>query len=297
MKTVKTLKEKNEHSEKNSREKDVEIKKLKEFNAKKDETLDELKRNLDDLRNQLKNVREQLTTEMEKKDEKTKNCFKVMIENQTKKNDQLNIEIADLQTFADRSSKLHLTLSDKQLLTNDHYACSLLPEKYDQYNEVKRWQDLIQEMEEDNSRCRYLRRLRESINRYSETIYSSTFEERFDNLCQMLSPGAFQGPFLKIVCSNITKHFCVKVFHKFNDFKTEIEKNSDKKTCKIQTHPDVCSYYVDRCLYVMLWLYMPPNGMYLLRKTNQQIYLPNGGIVDNMWWLGGTEDSIVLYKR
>ena len=134
------------------KEKDIEIIKLKELNTEKDETLNMLKNDFDNLKNQL----EQLTNKIKRNEEQT----------------------IDLQTFAERMSKLHSALSNQSLERNNHYATTLFQHDYDKNEEVTKWNEMVKEVNEDDNECNYLETLKYSINQYKETTYSPTFKKR-----------------------------------------------------------------------------------------------------------------------
>ena len=133
--TVKNLKEQ-------SIKKDVEIEQLKELNANKDETLNELKRDFEDLKNQF----QQMTNNIETKEKETKHILNEIIENQTLKSQQLSKDIKDLKIFLERTSKLHYILSEERLRRNYNYGTTLFQAKYNQNEEVQKWNEMVKEI-------------------------------------------------------------------------------------------------------------------------------------------------------
>ena len=219
--TVKNLKEKSDEAEEKLKEKDIEIKQLKELNTEKDKTLSSLKHDIGDLKRQLKNAGKRLT-EMERNKIQTNDL--VNLTQQSKKFDKFDEDIDNLKTFAKRISKLHYTLSEKWLRTNYHHSSTLLQEKYDKDKDVTQWNELIKEVVEDDNKCQYLETLKASMNRCKETIYSSTYEERFKNFCYFTPLGIFCYPFIRIgFGSPYNKFICVKSFGNYSDFEKELE--------------------------------------------------------------------------
>ena len=294
--TVKNLKEKSDQGEEKLKEKDIEIEQLKELNTKKVETLNTLKRDFEDLKIQFENVREQLTTKNEINEEHTNDRFKEMNENltqQSKNVAQFKGEIGNLQTFAERISKLHYNLSELYLRKNNHYSLTLLQEKYDENEEVTKWNDMVKEVDEDDNECNYLETLKSSINQYKETIYSPTYEERLENLCYS-TPGVDHYPFMRIGCHEFTESICVKTFLSLKNFNKEIRRN-EERSCKTQNDMYTYSYYVGHRLHVLFWT---SSEVFLLHSSNEEekLNLPNGKVVklDNIFNYK-VQDSIVLY--
>ena len=293
--TVKNLKEKSDQGEEKLKEKDMEIIKLKELNTEKDETLNTLKNDFDNLKNQL----EQLTNKIKRNEEETNKCFKKINKNQTEQSidiDQFKENINNLQTFAERISKLHCILSDKRLQTNYQYTSTLLQENYDQDEVVRNWNGMIRKVNEDENGCEYLETLTASINEYKKTIYSSTYEERLSNFCCLTPEGIYCAPFIKIGCHEHTESICVTTFNNLEDFKQE-NNSSYGASCKIQYDPYSYSYYVGDCLHVVFWT--PDVNVYLLHNSNEErkLDIPNGVVVnlDNILNLYMVQDSFVLY--
>ena len=160
--TIKNLKEQ-------SNQKDVEIEQLKETNANKDETLNELKRDFEYLKNQF----QQMKKKNETKEAEKSNLLNEYIENQMQKSQELIKDVDNLKKFSERTSRLHHTLSDKWLQRNLHYRYTLFNEHYDQDEEVQKWNEMVNEVNEDENECNYLKTLKSSINRHKETIYST----------------------------------------------------------------------------------------------------------------------------
>ena len=273
--TVKTLKEKSE-------QKDLEIAQLKEWNTKKDETINAMEQDLGSLKNKLDDVRVQLATQVKNNEEK-------VVQN--------NENIGNLQKFADTLSKLHYTLSNKWLRMKIDHGNTLLQENYNNDEDVKKWNHLVKELNkvEDNT-CEFLETLKDSINQYSETVYSPEYKERLEMLHSM-TPLGTGFPFLRVASSEHFDSICVKSFFDLEDFDREVRRGiNERRFCEIQNEQDVFSYYDDDTLNVVLW------GLYnvqLLHNSNeeQNIELPNGVAVkvDNLesfTVLG----SIVLFK-
>ena len=270
---VKNLKERSDEGEKKLKEKDIEIEQLKELNTEKDETLNSLKNDIEALKSQLEDACKRLT-EMEINKKQTNNLSNQT--QQSKKFDQFDEDIDNLKTFAKRISKLNYILSEKCLRTNYHYSFTLLQEVYDEDKDVIQWNELIKEVDEDDNKCQYLERFKDSINQYKETIYSSTFEGRLENFCFFTPLGLLHNSFTRIGCPSNIKSICVKTFTTYNDFNKEIERKDEIRTCKIQNDYDVCSYYVGDCFHVAVALSC--GKVYLLHKSNEKekLELPNG---------------------
>ena len=274
--TVKNLKEKSDEGGKKLKEKDIEIENLKELNATKDETLNALRQHFDDLKIQLENVCKQ----------------------QAEIVPQFKKDIDNLKTFAERTSNMHFTLSDRLLQTNRNYNSTLLQKEYDKNKEVTKWNEMIKEVVEDDNKCNYLETLKTSINQYKETVYSSTYEERLENFCLMSPQGFFRDgiDFIRIGCPRNIDYICVKCFDNYNDFDKDFERKDEKRTCKVQNDPNVYSYYVGDCLHVVVALLC--GDVFLLHKSNEEekLHLPNGrkSKIDEFsnYWV---HYSIVLY--
>ena len=295
--TVKNLKKKSDQGEEKLKEKEIEIKQLKELNTKKDKTLSALKYDLENLKSQLENVREQLTTKNEINEEHTNDRFKEINENQTQQSKnvaQFKGEIDNLQTFAERISKLHYTLSEKYLRRNDHHRFTLLQKNYDQGDVVRKWNKIVKEVVEDDNECQYLKTLKDSINQYKETIYSSTYEERLQNFC-CFTPGIDHYPLYRIRCREFTDSICVRTYFNMEDFNKEIRRNDEKRSFKIQNDLYTYSYYVGGCLHVLIWT---SHKIFLLHSSREEekLNLPNNTVVnlDNILNYK-VQESIVLY--
>ena len=120
--------------------------------------------------------------------------------------------------------------------------------------------------------------------------------DRLNFFCS-LPLGEFHNNFIRIGCSSLTKSICVKTFSKIDDFITEVERNDDGRTFKIQNKYNNCSYNVGECLHV-LFCYSGNPEFYLLHKSNEgeKLQLPDGEKVDiddiNKYRINS---SIVLY--
>ena len=264
--TVKSLKEQ-------SNQKDLEIMKLKEANANTNKTLSELKRNFENLYKKF----EHMTEKTEKNEEETRQLLNEIFENQTEqKSQQLIKNIDNLNKFADRTSRLHHALSEELLQRDRHYSYTLLQTNYDKNEEVKKWNKMVSEINGDENECSYLKTLKSSVNRYKQTIYSTTYEERLKNFCYSAPLGEFRNFLIRIGCSSLTKSIDVKFFDNFDDFKKEVEKNERRRTLKVQNHYGICSYYIGDCLHVLFFI--NNRKTYLLHKSNKDgaQYLPDG---------------------
>ena len=237
-------------SEEKLKLKDSEIKQLKELNAKKDEKLNEM----------------------------------------NKKIEQNGDEINNLKKFAERISKLHLTLSDKYIQANDHRT--LFHEDYEEKVEIYDWNKIVGEVNEDENVCGYLETLKESINQYKKIIYCPTYEDRILNFCFLTPPGVFRGGFVKIPCLLTTECIQIEQFHDFNDF---LHHSVGK--ISFQNFGEVYSYYVAGCLHVVVNKRFR-RDVYLLHFSaeNGSIPLPNKETakIDNIWEYM-YDRSIILY--
>ena len=261
--TVKNLKEQ-------SNQKDLEIRHLKETNANTNETLNKLKRNFEDLNEKF----ERLKKRVEINEEETKQLLNEIIENKTEKSQQLIKDVENLNKFANRASLVHHALSEKWLRRNYHYDETIFQENYDKNEDVKVWNEMVDEINEDENECSYLKTLKSSVNRYKQTIYSTTYEERLKNFYYTVPLGEFRNGFIRIGCSSLTKSICVKFFNKFDDFKNEIGKNERGRTLKVQNDFHVCSYYVGYCLHVLFFFICDVQKAYLLHDSNEHEKLP-----------------------
>ena len=269
--TIKNLKEQ-------SNQKDVEIEQLKETNANKDETLNELKRDFEYLKNQF----QQMKKKNETKEAEKSNLLNEYIENQMQKSQELINDVDNLKKFSERTSRLHHTLSDKWLRSNLHYRYTLFNEHYDQDEEVQKWNEMVNEINEDENECNYLKTLKSSINRHKETIYSTSYEKRLLNFHYSSPLGRFQGAFIRIGCSfSLTKSICVNLFTDSNNFKREVENNDQKRSLGVHHDYFIYSYYIGDCLHLSLFLRGPSSYSFLLHKSNEKKKrkLPNGQVV------------------
>ena len=270
LKTLKNLQKKSDEGEEKLKEKDSEIEQLRESNTKKDVTLNELKHDVNILKNQLENVRQQLTEKIERNEEHTNKCLEELNEKQTEQSekvDHFKKNIDNLETFAERVSKLHSTLSDVNFQLNYHNYFTILQEDYDKNNEVIKWNETIKEANEDDNKCKYLKTLKGSLNRYKKTIYSSTYVERLENLCCLLPEGVLFDRFIRIECFSGPP--CVKIFGTLEDLEKEMERNDEKRTLKVQNSNIVCSYYVGECFHVVLGIHEDLK-VYLLHNSNEE---------------------------
>ena len=149
----------------NSQQKDLEIEELKKKNNEKDTRYNGLKQDFEDLKNEFN----QLTTNIENSKKQTKICFDEIKQNQTHQSNKID----NLETFADRSSKIHFTLSESKVQRNYRYSSTLLQQNYDVDKDVKEWNKIVEEVNKDDNKCLYLEILKHSVNRYKETIYLS----------------------------------------------------------------------------------------------------------------------------
>ena len=266
--TVKNLKEQ-------SNQKDVEIEQLKATNANKNETLNKLKRDFEDLKNQF----QQMTKKNETKEEQTTHLLNEIVENQTQKSQELINDVDNLKKFSEYISRLHHTLSENCLRSNLHYEYTLLNKNYNQDEEVWKWNEMVNEINEDENECNYLKTLKSSINRYKETVYSTSYEERLLNFSYSSPLGDFPDNFIRIGCSGETKSICVKlIYSNFDDFKKEVEKSDKRRVLKVQHDYYICSYYIGDCLHVLLAIVDGDFEAFLLHKSNEDeaLDLPNG---------------------
>ena len=180
LKTVKYLKEKSDQGDEKLKERDLEI--------------ELLNYEMEKLKIELENVRQETAIEIEKNEEQTFDCFN----KQSKRVEQCKEDIKNLQTFAERASKLHFTLSGRLLRENRHNDLTLLQEDYDKNKEVKEWRETTKEADEDDNECKYLRKLKDSINKYKGTIYCSTYKERMENFLHVTPQGVLCYPFVRI---------------------------------------------------------------------------------------------------
>ena len=246
LKTLKNLQKKSDEGEEKLKEKDSEIEQLKESNTKKDVTLNELKHDVNILKNQLENVRQQLTEKIERNEEHTNKCFEELNEKQTEQSetfDQIKKNIDNLETFAKRVSKLHSTLSYRDFQSNFHHYSTILQEDYDKKECVILLNETIKEANEDHNKCKYLKTLKDSLNQYKKTIYSSTYKERFENLSCLLPTGVVFNCFIRI--EFFSGPLCVKIFHTTVDLKKEMERNDEKRTFK--------SSKFKYCVFLLCW--------------------------------------------
>ena len=271
----KNLTKKSQEGEKKLKENHLEIEQLKELNRQKDEKMDELKNDVNTLKNKLENVRVELSSKIESNQQLTVNRLTEIEDHRQKQqsttNDQFKEDIQHLQTFADRVSKLHSTLSERYLQLNHHHCSTLFQEDYDNDKDVASWNKTIDEAnKDDNTSCEYLTTLTKSMNEYKKTTYPSTYKSRLENLVLSLPSGSVFQCFLRIRC--YFGSVCVKSFETFEEFQKEIDKKSDQKNtkrfCKVQNEPLVSTYCVKDCLHVVL-VGFSECSKYLLHNTNE----------------------------
>ena len=264
---VENLKEKSNQGEQKLKEKDLEITQLKASNTV-------LKQDCENLKTQLEIVREHLETKIERNCEKTNNRFKEINKKQSQqsqKSDKFKANIDNLQTYAQRSSKLHFTLSEKWLRSNRHYGFTLFQKNYDRQKNVIQWNEMIKAVNEDDSECNYLKTLKASINQYKQTIYSATYKKRFENFCYFSHEGVFYGVFGRFGCTLLTKSICFKMFGNYNDFAKEVEADDKRRMCKVQNNYNVCSYHVGDCLHVVVsYIIVDALKVYLLHNSTEE---------------------------
>ena len=279
--TVKELKQK-------GGEKDLENEELKKKNDEKDTSLNELKRDFEDLKKEF----DQLTTKIENNEKERTTCYEEVKENQAQQSNKID----DLETFADRCSKIHFTLSEKEFQRNHQHQSTLFQQDYDKNKNVKEWNKIVEEVNKQNSECPYLGKLKDSVNQYQETVYSPTYQQRLMNLCYFIPAMTIHGDFIKIGCHYGTEHICVKFNLNLAEFTKEIEKVDRQKTRKVQ-NSNVCSFYIGDCLHVVLYGYCPK--LYLLHESSEirKLDLPQGKPVKledtNFNYI--VDDSVVLY--
>ena len=104
------------------------------------------------------------------------------------------------------------------------------------------------------------------MNQYKQTIYSSTYKERFENLVWSFPEGIFFNSFIKINC--FKKSLCVKTFDSFDEFTKEVEKKDSSRLLKVQNSADIFSYHTADCLHVLL-LGFKNCHLYLLHNANE----------------------------
>ena len=220
---------------------------------------------------QLKNNR---LTDIENNGRLTNNRLTEIAQLQTQHsiaNDQFRKEIGNLNIFAERVSKLQVSLSEKNLQWDRHHYSTLFKEKYDKNNYVTLWNNTIGEANNDDNKCNYLKTLTKSMNQYKQTIYPSTYKERFENLVLSLPEGVNFNRFIKISC--LAKSLCVIIFETPRQFQDEVERNDKTRIFfKVQNSPSVFSYYIGSCLYVVMY-YPKEIKIYLLHNTNEEMKL------------------------
>ena len=267
------------------------------MNKQKDEKMNELKKDVDILKNKLENVREELSTKFDSNEQLTDNRLTkiesneqltsnrlTVIEdhhqtNQSKTNEQFQGDIQNLETFADRVSKLHATLSERYLQLNHHHCSTLFQDDYNNDKDVISWNSTIDEANKyDNTSCEYLTTLKKSMNEYKKTTYPSTYKSRLENLVLSLPSGSVFQCFLRLSCYHGS--LCVKSFETFEEFQKEVDKTDQKnmkRFCKVQNEPLVNTYSIGDCLYIVL-VGFSECSKYLLHNTkeDEKLCLPDG---------------------
>ena len=226
----------------NSQQKDLEIAQLREWNTKKDETINVMKQDFQDLKNQFKQQNMQIQRYQEEEKQKSKKIEAFQTQ-QSKRDDQHKENIANLQKFAEIISDLHLTLSQPSLKRNYIHKFTLFKESYEKEGVVMKWNTIVNEVNRDKIvNCDYLEKLKDSINQYNQTVYSPIYKERFLNLFFTL-PLGYSYPFVRIACESFCHFICVKSGFNLNDFDEEVRRNNERRYCKILNDQHTFSYY------------------------------------------------------
>ena len=237
LKRLKNLEQKVNQNEEKLKEKDREIQELKDIN----DTRANIMRKIIDKTNRLTNTVDSLQKQI--------TDLKAVQMQQSGRVD-------NLEKFAERSSRLHSTLSHVDLQMNDHHhSKSLFQKEYTRNAEVTKWNKLITEANQnghDAATPIYLKKLTESLNNYHKTIHCPTYKERLDIFARKIPSGYFFGKFVKIRCVFNSIH--VKIFDNFEDFTREFQRNDEVRYCKVHNHVRICAYYVDRRVHVLLFL-------------------------------------------
>ena len=133
--------------------------------------------------------------------------------------------------------------SERWLQLNYHHSLALFKEEYDKNNYVTLWNNTIGEANNDDNNCNYLKTLTKSMNQYKQTIYPSTYKERFENLVLSLPEGVNFNRFIKISC--LAKSLCVIIFEKLRQFQDEVERNDKTRIFK--------SSKFSFCIFILHW--------------------------------------------
>ncbi|XP_066910201.1 restin homolog [Clytia hemisphaerica] len=196
------------------------------------------------------------------------------IKNVDKKNEtarrDLAREILNLKIFAERISKLHLTLSEPAVRGYEVGDKFLGQIQYEQKDEVRRWIKFADEIYVSKDEgCGYLKDLKEAITEYRKSIYCGAWNQR---LLQMtfygMECGQVLNRYVKIVSSLIVvKMISVKVYQTIEDYEKVVRK---EKWCKHSHH--VASYF-DRygsCLFVAIFYPMEYRNVYILHAQDEE---------------------------
>ena len=193
------------------------------------------------------------------------------------KTKQLREQIDSLNTFAERISQLHLTLSDAYVRRN--WQCNTLSKKaYDGNEKVRRWKLLERELLNIDDQCVYMKNLQHAVNDYSLTVYNESYKKRLDRICSKLPENFCIDRFFKIpyeLAPDNNFYISSKVFKDYNAYREDVSKNRryTKKTL-------FSSYFEypgkDCCMKIAL--HNPYDKVYLLHKSDEtkNILIPFG---------------------
>ena len=152
-------------------------------------------------------------------------------------------------------------------------------------------------MNKDDNKCVYLEKLKRSVNRYQETIYSQTYKKRLENFRYFIPAMVVRGDFIKIGCHYGTKRICIKSYLSRKEFTKDIERIDEQRIiCKVQ-NSNVSSFYIGDCLHIVLFECL--DKIYLLHNSDEdkKLILPRGTTVelDNFYDYIIVDDAVVLY--
>ena len=310
LKVVKSLKENSVREEVKLKEKVVEIEQLKELTAKMDIELNGLKKlnakigaELSEVKHDVKDLKTQLENNLKTNAEALTAYFKQFNEKQTKPNkkvDQLAKDVDNLHEFAENVGDLHCILGneleEKRTINN---IGALFKDEYDKDIAVKRWNKMITEVNQKKyqNKCQHL--LRDSINKYKNVIFCSSYEQRLFKFVGSIPYGTFKGYFVRIHCYSFTKSICVSWGNSFSVLKRKFDEHDSYP--KVQNSHNVCCFYDNsNCLQIILAI-QRKYDIHLLHKSNESEKLKLSNETEIKWddiskYLINP-DSIVLWVK
>ncbi|XP_066926529.1 uncharacterized protein [Clytia hemisphaerica] len=196
--------------------------------------------------------------------------FNRLIESMTGEVAYLEEDIVGLTSFAEKVSKLHLQLSDKQLWEASSVIQFLKKKHYDSHATVQKWDKLSDDIRYDLSTIKvedtsYLDTLQQAVSSYKETIFPHAWNARIKKLFDFLPYGYLVGAYVKVACGPLN-HIKVDVYRSVVEFNLETSKEKYHKHSSL-----VASYrhYSEDCLHVAFYHYRAIESLRLLNWDDE----------------------------